>query len=94
MYNDFTDKLTPETFELHGKTYEVYPCSAVALEAGDSEEDRQQALYVVPVGCSDGDAVVFGWNIPETSEDFASMCEDSSAWSMDCGTLETIKPLD
>ena len=98
MYYDFIEKLTPATFERWGKTYEVYPCTAVALEAGDTEADRQQALYVVlrtAPGEERFDSVVFGWEFAwlKADEDFASMCDDASAWSQDWETLETIKPI-
>jgi len=34
--------------------------------------------------------VVFGWDMPETLEDFEAMCEDGIMWDSDCETLETV----
>ena len=74
---------------LDGKTYTVSTCAAVALNAGDTEP--QPALYVVSAADSGEtfEFIVYGWNAPETIEDFAAMAEDFGAWDSDYEAVAT-----
>lgn len=80
-----------KTFTIESINYTVIEVTAIAscdMESGD----RQDALLVV--SCMNGEKfekVVFGYEIPETAEDFSDMCEDSSAWEYDHEVLATVK---
>ena len=73
--------------------YTVEAVTAIAISAGDtSEADRQDALLVrSEVNGEIFESVVFGYDMPESDEDFLTMCEDCSAWDSDCETLDTVK---
>ena len=87
IYKKTEDEYTVET------EYTVEAVTAIALSAGDtSEADRQEALLVSSeVNGEKFEAVVFGWNMPETDDDFLTMCEDSSAWDEYHETLATVR---
>lgn len=82
-------------FITNGVEYTISSCSAVALEAGDKEENRQGALYVTHMtsGGERCDEVVFGWTLDDLKDagDFTSMCEDAGAWTADEETLRTVR---
>lgn len=71
--------------------YTITPCTAIA--SGDlSAGSIQNALLVENTGGS-GESfryVVFGYNMPETDEGLAYMCEDSAAWESDYEVLRTV----
>lgn len=73
--------------------YTVEAVTAIALSAGDtSEADRQEALLVSSeVNGEMFEAVVFGWTMPDSDEDFNEMCEDAVAWDEDHETLATVR---
>lgn len=79
------------TYIVENTKYTVTPCTAIAgcdLRAGAI----QNALLVESAGAS-GEKfryVVFGYEMPETAEDFAYMCEDSAAWESDYEVLKTV----
>lgn len=81
------------TDNVNGHEYTVEAVTAIALCAGDtSEDERQEALLVSSAG--DGETVefvVFGYDMPETDEDFRAMCEEASAWDSDHETLATVR---
>ena len=80
-----------KTFTINNTKYTVTNCTAVAacdLDTGD----RQDALLVVSYDNGEKfDRVVFGYDMPETAEDFADMCDDSSAWESAADVLETVE---
>ena len=82
---------TMKTFEINGTEYSVEICTAICgADLGD-ESKRQDALLVSSEnGGEKFEFVVFGWEMPETSEGFADMCDDSSAWESDWEVLETV----
>ena len=71
---------------------EIAECTAVALEAGDTEIDRQNALFVRFWGDQPGDRdwVVFGYEMPKDVGDFDDMLADFNMWSADWETLDTV----
>ena len=78
------------TFTVNKIEYTVEPCTAIAASIDDTE--RQNAIYV---SCTTDSGeivehVVFGWDMPESDEDFADICEDYSAWDSGCDTLATV----
>lgn len=79
-------------FELNGAKYSVIECTAIADCDNNDESKRQEALLVLMRDedgeCRD-DSIVFGWNMPETVEDFMDMCEDSYAWVSQSETLDS-----
>ena len=79
-----------KTYIINDAEYKITNCTAIALNAGDTE--RQDALLIEHTADSGEkfDYVVFGYQMPETSEDFADMCEDCNAWDSDYETLETV----
>ena len=77
-------------FTVGGTKYTVITCTAVAACDLDTN-DRQDALLVVTYRNGDKiEKVVFGYDMPETAEDFEDMCEDSNAWESDYEVLETV----
>ena len=79
-------------FIVEGTEYTVTKCTAIAL-CDIENGNRQPALHVVSY--SDGgerfDDVVFGWDMPESKEDYLDMCEDSGAWESDYTVVESIE---
>ena len=67
-----------KTFEINGIVYAVTACMATAA----CDNEPQEALRVIAT-MESGEIMmhnVFGWEMPETAEDFMEMCEDYSAW--------------
>lgn len=77
----------------NGYEYTVEAVTAIAICAGDSsEEDRQDALLVSSVvDCEKFESVVFGYDMPETDEEFSAICEDPGAWDSDHETIATVR---
>lgn len=76
---------------LNGITYTITKCSAIAL--CDLEDGaRQDALIVKYTNNFDEEiaAVVFGYEMPEDSDDLAAMIDDPFAWEFDWEVLETV----
>ena len=83
-----------KTFTVEGIEYTVEEITAIATGAGEyTEDDRQYALLVTNVADSGEkiEYVVFGFNMPEDEDDFATMCDDSDAWDSDWETLATVR---
>ena len=80
-----------KTFTTENVEYTITICTAVAATAGDTT--RQPALLVENTTDSGEKLqfVVFGYDMPETVEDFEEMSEDSCAWSADCDDLDTVE---
>ena len=85
-----------KTFTRDGVEYTVTPCTAVALF--DIHEDgtydpinRQDALRVVShINGEEFEYIVFGYDMPETEQDFDDMAENTSAWECDHAVLDTV----
>ena len=78
-----------KTYTINNTEYSITNCTAIALNAGDTE--RQDALLVTSSRNGEKFAqVVFGYQMPETAEDFADMCDDPAAWDSDYKTVETV----
>lgn len=79
-------------FEINGIEYTVEDCTAIcAADCGD-ESKRQAALLVSSE--RDGEKfkeVVFGYDMPETEENFRDMCEDFAAWESGAEVLGTVR---
>ena len=81
-----------KTFEIDGTEYTVETCTAICSADLGDESKRQDALLVSSDnGGEKSEFVVFGWEMPETSEDFSDMCDDSSAWESEWEVLETVR---
>lgn len=80
-----------KTFAINNIQYTVIDCTAIAfcdLEDGK----RQNALKVISHRNGETfEKVVFGYQMPETAEDFSAMCEDSFAWESDAECLRTVE---
>ena len=75
-----------KTFELYGTKYTVTNCAAIPECYEEREDERQNALLVTAKAES-GEItahVVFGWTMPESTEDFTDMCNDYIAWESLC----------
>ena len=80
-----------KTFTIDNIEYTITACTAIPATIG--EFTRLNALLVENTADS-GEKfqfVVFGYAMPETTEDFAEMCDDESAWSADHEDLETVE---
>lgn len=83
---------TMKTFTVNGVEYTAEPCTAICGADMGDESRRQEALYVANKYNGElFEYIVFGWEMPETSEGFADMCDDSSAWESDWEVLETVR---
>lgn len=78
-------------FEIMGRDYYVYECTAQALDIDDTEV--QDALLVISKWDSELLVeVYFGYYfMPDTEEDFITMLEDDNACSTYHETLETVR---
>lgn len=77
---------------INGTTYAIEEVTAIASISNGNEEERQAALLVSNTRSGERfDFVVFGWDMPETEEDFGEMSADSDAWESDTEVLESIK---
>ena len=79
-------------FEINGIEYTAESCSAICgADLGD-EGKRQDALLVSTE--RDGEKfeeVVFGYEMPETEENFLDMCDDSAAWETDAAVIASVR---
>lgn len=76
--------MSTKQFTLEKITYEVKPCTAIAICDEGKEEARRDALQVEAWNEDRTmcyyEHIVFGWPMPETVEAFQEMCQDPSAW--------------
>lgn len=82
-----------KTFEIDGTNYAIEPCTAICMADGGDESKRQGAL-LVSNECN-GELfkyVVFGYDMPETVEQFADICADPGAWESSQEVLGTAIP--
>ena len=72
------------------KNIEFTACSAIALEAGDTE--RQPAIFVHDISdkYKNGDSVLFGYDLPEDERDVKNILADPYAFTTDYETLLTV----
>lgn len=70
---------------------EITRCKAAAISAGDTT--LQDALFIHDLNDDfhDGDAVVFGYDMPEDAADLKNIFGDPSAISRDSEDLSTIR---
>lgn len=83
-----------KTFTINDTEYTVTACTAVA--SCDLCSGSRQASLLIENTADSGEKfqyVVFGYDMPETADDFADMCDDSSAWESDYEVLETVEIL-
>lgn len=81
-----------KTFTINDIKYTVQPCTAICMADQADESNRQKALLVSNEANGEKfDFVVFGYDMPETDEDFLYMSDDTSAWENDWEVLETVK---
>ena len=81
-----------KTFTINDIKYTVQPCTAICMADQADESNRQKALLVSNESNGEKfDFVVFGYDMPETDEDFLYMSDDTSAWESDWEVLETVK---
>lgn len=79
-------------FEVNGTEYTIEDCTAIcAADCGD-ESKRQAALFISSERNGEKfEEVVFGYEMPETEENFRDMCKDYAAWESDVEVLGTIR---
>lgn len=78
-------------FIVNGIEYIVETCTAIAASIGDTE--RQNAIYVESK-TEFGEIiqyVVFGFEMPETEEDFKNICESGISWDSYIDTIITVE---
>ena len=81
-----------KTFTINDIKYTVQPCAAICMADQADESNRQKALLVSNEANGEKfDFVVFGYDMPETDEDFLYMSDDTSAWENDWEVLETVR---
>lgn len=79
------------TFEIAGTEYVVEPCTAICV-ADSGDEKRQDALYISSEYNGElFESVVWGYDMPETAEQFADICADPGAWESDFNTVDTVR---
>lgn len=81
-----------KTFTLDGVEYTVTPCSAIPGVHQFLGHGAVAALLIENTADSGEkfQKVCFGYDMPNTIEDFTEMCEDSSAWESDHEVLATV----
>lgn len=75
-----SEDMMKKTFEINGTVHTVENCMATA----ECDNEPQEALRVT-YAIESGETFmynVFGWEMPDTNEDFAEMCEDYYAWEV------------
>lgn len=80
-----------KTITINETEYTISNCTAVAC--CDLKNAAQQDALLVTC-YRDGEkveCVVFGYEMPETADDFVAMCEDSFAWESYYEVLETVR---
>lgn len=81
-----------KTFIINDIKYTVQPCTAICMADQADESNRQKALLVSNEANGEKfDFVVFGYDMPETDDDFLCMSDDPGAWESDWEVLETVK---
>lgn len=81
-----------KTFTINDIKYTVQPCTAICMADQADESNRQKALLVSNEANGEKfDFVVFGYDMPETDDDFLCMSDDPGAWECDWEVLETVK---
>ena len=77
-----------KTFAIDNTEYTITDCTAL-----NCEDERVNALLVENTADSGEkfQKVCFGYDMPETVEDFDDMCDDSCAWDSDYEVLETVQ---
>ena len=78
-------------FELDEREYAVEKCTAICDADLDNENARQKALIVTSYHNGEKfEDVVFGWEMPESEEEFKEMCADWAAWESNYEVIETV----
>lgn len=79
-----------KTFNINGTEYTVEICSAIcAADCGDERKCQDALLISNKYNGELFESVVFGYEMPETEENFLDMCDDYSAWESDCTIIRT-----
>lgn len=79
-----------KTFNINNTEYIITACTAIALNAGDTE--RQDALLVTSTASGEkSEFVVFGYAMPDDADEFQEMADDYNAWESDYETLATVE---
>lgn len=90
-YRKEKDKMK-KFFEVNGIEYEIKAVTAICAADEEDESKRQGALMVSSEQNGErSEYVVFGWEMPESEEDFTEMCEDYSAWESAQEVLASVK---
>ena len=81
-----------KTFTFDGSEYTFKEVTLIADCDDYNEEYRQDAILVTNVADSGEkiEYVVFGFDMPDDYDDFATMFDYPEAWESDCETLETV----
>ena len=67
-----------KTFVIYGREYTVSRCKATAC--GDTETQEALKVHAVHECGEITEMFVFGYDMPETLEEFECMCGDATAW--------------
>ena len=79
-----------KTFNINGTEYTVEICTAIcAADCGDEGKCQDALLVSNEYNGELFESVVFGYEMPETEENFLDMCDDYSAWESDCAIIRT-----
>lgn len=78
-------------FELDEREYAVEKCTAICDADLGNENARQEALIVTSYHNGEKfEDVVFGWEMPESEEEFKEMCADWATWESNYEVIETV----
>ena len=81
-----------KTFKVNGKEYEIRACTAICDADHRDERKRQEALLVSYHNETETvEYIVFGYDMPETMNEFLIICEDLFAWESNWEVLETLE---
>lgn len=79
-------------FEIDNTEYTIERCTAICAADCGEESKRQDALLVTSE--RDGEKfeeVVFGYEMPETEENFLDICENYAAWETDAAVIASVR---
>lgn len=81
-----------KVFNIGGTEYAVKICTAICAADCGEESKRQDALLISSERNGEKfEEVVFGYEMPETEENFRDMCEDFGAWESNWQVIKTVK---
>lgn len=79
-------------FEVNGTEYTIEDCTAICADDCGEESKRQAALFISSERNGEKfEEVVFGYEMPETEENFLDIRENYAAWETDAAVIASVR---